>query len=142
MANCFNLEIITPLRKFFGGEVESLVVTTVGGQMGVMKGTIPLVTALVSGTLQIKVDGKWHYAANSEGFMEVTPEKTVIFCQTAFWPAELEQEELLEKQRIAQEAMQNAKSKKAFIMARLSLLRAKAQINVKTQHENDALFDK
>ena len=78
MAKLFNLEIITPERTFYRGEVESVIVNTVGGQMGVLKGNAPLVTALVSGDLKIQKDGKWYHAANSNGFMEVTPEKVII----------------------------------------------------------------
>ena len=104
MAKLFNLEIITPERTFYRGEVESVIVNTVGGQMGVLKGNAPLVTALVSGDLKIQKDGKWYHAANSNGFMEVTPEKVIIFCQTVFWPSEMEQNELLDKERRQREA--------------------------------------
>ena len=62
MASQFYLEIITPERTFYQGEVESIIIPTVGGQMGILKGNIPLITVLQSGELKIKKDGKWYYA--------------------------------------------------------------------------------
>ena len=86
MASQFYLEIITPERTFYKGEVESIIIPSVGGQMGILKGNIPLMTALQSGKIKIKKDGKWYYAANSDGFAEVAQDKVVVFCQTVFWP--------------------------------------------------------
>ena len=53
MASQFYLEIITPERTFYQGEVESVIIPTVGGQMGILKGNIPLMTALQSGEVKI-----------------------------------------------------------------------------------------
>lgn len=142
MASLFKLEIITPERTFYRGEVESIIVNTVGGQMGVLKGNLPLVTALVSGDLKIQKDEKWYHAANSNGFMEVTPEKVMIFCQTVFWPSEMEQSQLLDKERRQREAMENARTAKAYYLAKVSLMRTLAKLSVKYENENNSLLDK
>ncbi len=141
MASQFYLEIITPERTFYKGEVESVIIPTVGGQMGILKGNIPLVTALQSGEVKIKKDGKWYYAANSEGFAEVTQEKVVLFCQTVFWPGEMEMADLVEKERRQQEALDMARDEKAFQLAKLALLRTHAKISVKKEHPTDAMLD-
>lgn len=141
MASQFYLEIITPERTFYKGEVESVIIPTVGGQMGILKGNIPLVTALQSGEVKIKKDGKWYYAANSEGFAEVTQEKVVLFCQTVFWPGEMEMAELEEKERRQQEALDMARDEKAFQLAKLALLRTHAKISVKKEHPTDAMLE-
>lgn len=141
MASQFYLEIITPERTFYKGEVESVIIPTVGGQMGILKGNIPLVTALQSGEVKIKKDGKWYYAANSDGFAEVTQEKVVLFCQTVFWPGEMEMAELEEKERRQQEALDMARDEKAFQLAKLALLRTHAKISVKKEHPTDAMLE-
>ena len=141
MANKFRLEIITPERTFYQGEVESLVLPTVGGQMGVLKGNIPLVSVLVSGEIKIQKDGKWYYAANSDGFVEVTPDKVVIFCETVFWPGEMEMEILKEKERHQREEMEYARDEKAYHLAKVSLMRTMAKISVKKEHPTDAMLD-
>ena len=141
MASQFYLQIITPERTFYQGEVESVIIPTVGGQMGVLKGNIPLITALQSGEVKIKKDGKWHYAANSDGFAEVTPDKVLLFCETIFWPDEMEMEQLKEKERHQREEMQYARDKKAYTLAKTSLMRTHAKINVKQEHQHDILLD-
>jgi len=141
MASQFYLEIITPERTFYQGEVESVIIPTVGGQMGVLKGNIPLITALQSGEVKIKKDGKWHYAANSDGFAEVTPDKVLLFCETIFWPDEMEMEELKEKERHQREAMDYARDQKAYTLAKVSLMRTLAKLSVKKEHPHDAMFD-
>ena len=141
MASQFYLEIITPERTFYQGEVESIIIPTVGGQMGILKGNIPLITVLQSGELKIKKDGKWYYAANSDGFAEVTQDKVVVFCQTVFWPGEMEIEDLKEKERRQREAMDYARDEKAYYLAKTSLMRTLAKISVKKEHPTDAMLD-
>ena len=141
MASQFYLEIITPERTFYKGEVESIIIPTVGGQMGILKGNIPLITVLQSGELKIKKDGKWYYAANSDGFAEVTQDKVVVFCQTVFWPGEMEIEDLKEKERRQREAMDYARDEKAYYLAKTSLMRTLAKLSVKKEHPTDAMLD-
>ena len=74
--------------------------------------------------------------------MEVTPEKVIIFCQTVFWPSEMEQNELLDKERRQREAMENAQTAKAYYLAKVSLMRTLAKLSVKYEHENSAMLDR
>ena len=141
MASQFYLEIITPERTFYKGEVESIIIPAVGGQMGILKGNIPLMTALQSGEVKIKKDGKWYYAANSDGFVEVAQDKVVVFCQTIFWPGEMEMDELKDKERRQREALEYARDEKAFYLAKTSLMRTLAKLSVKKEHPTDAMLD-
>jgi len=141
MANVFKVEIITPERTFYQGEVESLILPTIGGQMGILRGNAPLVSVLVSGEIKLQKGGKWYYAASSDGFVEVTPQKVVIFCETVFWPGEMEMEELKEKERHQREMLDAARDEKALYLAKLSLLRTEAKISVKKEHPLDAMLE-
>ena len=109
--------------------------------MGILKGNIPLITVLQSGELKIKKDGKWYYAANSDGFAEVTQDKVVVFCQTVFWPGEMEIEDLKEKERRQREALDYARDEKAYYLAKTSLMRTLAKLSVKKEHPTDAMLD-
>ena len=64
MYNKFNLEIITPEKQFFSGEVEDIIVTTPDGEMGILNNHYRTVACLVPGSIIILVDGKWRDAAN------------------------------------------------------------------------------
>ena len=79
MANVFALEIVTPDKTFYNGNAEMIVVR------GILKNHRPLVAGLATGTLRIKLDGKFKDAKVSGGFMNVDKEKTVIVTESAEW---------------------------------------------------------
>lgn len=89
MGKTFKLDIVTPARKFFSGEVEMVVVKTPGGEIGVMSGHLPMVAAIATGPVKMLIDGKWLTAILSEGYMEVKRDSTVILVDTAKWPHEM-----------------------------------------------------
>ena len=90
MAGKFYLEVITPERTFFRGNVEMIIVNSLDGELGVMKGHIPMVASIAIGLLKIKQDGKWREAAINEGFMEVLPDRTIILSHSVEWPEEID----------------------------------------------------
>ena len=85
MANEFALEIVTPDKFFYQGEAEMIIVRTTEGDRGILKNHRPLVSGLSTGTLCIKLDGKFKDAKISGGFMNVDKEKTVIVTESAEW---------------------------------------------------------
>ena len=85
----FFLEIITPEKTFFRGEVESIHIPSVGGSCTVMAGHQPMVFAVEPGTIRITADGKTREAFMSEGFIEVRPDETIAFSQAVEWPEDI-----------------------------------------------------
>ena len=71
MGKNFKLDIVTPARKFFSGEVEMVVVKTPEGEIGIMSGHLPMVAAISIGPVKMLINGEWSKAFLSEGFMEV-----------------------------------------------------------------------
>ena len=65
----FRLQVISPDRIFYDGDVEMVELTTSEGDMGVLKGHIPLTAILVPGILKIKEDGQEKKAAIHDGFV-------------------------------------------------------------------------
>jgi len=86
----FHLEVLTPTRQFFSGEVESLVVPILDGEYGVQVGHEPIVTIVEPGTLRYKVDGNWEIAAVTSGIAEIMPEYTVLLLSAAERPEEID----------------------------------------------------
>lgn len=86
----FHLEIVVPDRAFYADEVQELVVKTPNGEIGILKGHIPMVVAVSIGPVKIKKGDKWIHAFLSEGFMQVTADKTVVFADSAEWPEEID----------------------------------------------------
>ncbi|MCR4437122.1 MAG: F0F1 ATP synthase subunit epsilon [Clostridiales bacterium] len=131
MASTFNLEIVTPERKFFSGDVEMVILKTPEGEMGILKEHMPMVVAVDIGPIQIKKDGKWMQAVLTEGFMEVKQDKTVILTDTAEWPEEIDVNRAEQAKKRAEERLQRQISEIEFIRSRAALARAMARLKVK-----------
>ncbi|WP_297131940.1 FoF1 ATP synthase subunit delta/epsilon [Terrisporobacter sp.] len=89
MASIFPLEIVTPEKVFYKGDVEMVITRTTQGDRAVLKNHIPFVVGLVNGELRIKKDGKFISGQISEGFMTVSKEKTTILTESAKWNDEV-----------------------------------------------------
>lgn len=90
MASTFLLEIVTPDKKFFEGDVEMVSVSGTEGQLAVLKDHIPLVTPLAVGKVRIKQNGEIREAAVAEGYLDVGKNKTTIVTDAAEWPGEID----------------------------------------------------
>ena len=86
----FHLEIAAPDRAFYSEEVHELVIKTPGGEIGILKGHMPMAAAVSVGHIKIRKDDKWINAFVSEGFMEVTADKTSVLVDSAEWPEEID----------------------------------------------------
>ena len=90
MSKLFDLEIMTPERPFYYGKAEAVTVQASDGRLTVLADHSPLISAIVSGELDIKTDGEWKRAFHSEGFMEVGRNEVTIFAQACEWPDEID----------------------------------------------------
>ena len=106
----FMLEILTPKRQFYRGEVEALTCTLPDGQLTVLKSHRPMLAALEIGSIMIKKGGEWRTAFSSEGFIEVRPEEI----------RERELEKLRQKQSLIE-----------YHQTQIALNRAMARLKVK-----------
>lgn len=135
MANTFFLEIVTPDRSFLSGEVEMLIVETPDGQMGVLKNHVPMVVAIAIGPVKILKDGKWLEAVLSEGFMEVKQDKTILLCDTAEWPEEIDTNRARAAEERARERLQMQLSNVEYMRSQAALQRALSRLKVtRTKH--------
>ena len=87
--NTIRLTIITPYKKFFDGDVSSVVITTIDGEMGFMPGHPPLIVALRPGMAHYIQDGTSRYFTISEGYCEVSSESIMVVCNAAEFPEDL-----------------------------------------------------
>ncbi|WDV46088.1 F0F1 ATP synthase subunit epsilon [Clostridiaceae bacterium M8S5] len=90
MVSKFNLEIVTPDRKFFEEDVEMVIVRSTEGDIGILKNHTPLVTVLGIGKIKIQRDGDIKQAAIASGYMEVQKDKTTIITDAAEWPEDID----------------------------------------------------
>jgi F-type H+-transporting ATPase subunit epsilon len=133
MASNFNLEIATPERNFYNDDIEMVVVRTPQGEMGVLPGHEPMVVAIDIGPVRIKKDGQWVEAVLTSGFMEATPERVVILCDTAEWPDEIDVNRAKSAKERAEERLNHKQTKLDYIKSQAALSRAMARLQVKNR---------
>lgn len=128
MADTFYIEILTPDRKFFWGDVESVIVKTPTGEMGILKDHMPLVVVIDIGPIQIKKDGEWIEAVLCQGFMEVKQNKAIILVDSAEWPDEIDMNRAKAAKERAEERILRKASQAEYIQSKAALAKAMARL--------------
>lgn len=136
MSNTYLLEILTPERCFFSGEVESLIFHAGDGEWAVLSGHEPMVAVLSPDSLYIKQNGLWHEAVNSEGYMEVAQHGVVVFAQTCEWIEEVDQAQAEQARLLAEELMRQSRSQAEFRNSQILLARAMARLRISQKNVN------
>ena len=76
------LEIITPEKKLFSGEVNSVKLPGTGGSFGVLKNHAPLISSLKKGTVKVIDDQKKsHSFPVNGGVVEVLKNKIIVLAE-------------------------------------------------------------
>ena len=133
----YTLEVITPERIFFMGEVQSVIVPTIDGYMSIQKMHEPVVAALQIGEMKLQMeDGEWKSCITSSGFVEVRPDETIIFSQTVEWPDEIDLRRAQEAKERAEERLRQKKSYQEYMQNQISLARAMVRLRVGRKNRN------
>lgn len=129
----FMLEMLTPEKTFFKGEVDSIVVESLDGSLGILAGHSPVVIGLNPAIISIKNDKEIKILANGEGFLEVRPDETIVLCQTMEWPEDIEINRVNKAIEEHERKLRNAKSISEYKMSKATLARAFARLRVKSK---------
>lgn len=133
MPNEFYLEIITPEKSFYRGDVESVQIPSIGGACTIMAGHQPMVFAMEAGSVVITEGGKKREAFIAPGFVEVRPDATVAFSQAVEWPEDINERRAEEAKERAEEALRRTMSDTEYKLNRAALQRAFARLQVKNR---------
>ena len=100
----FNLTIVSAERKIFEGEVKQIQATGVEGELGILPGHTPLLTAIKPGIVKFTFqDGNEEVIYVSGGFLEVQPNIVTVLADVAIRGSELDAERIREAKRKAEE---------------------------------------
>lgn len=127
------LEIVTPERKVYSGDVSMVIVRGGGGDVGIMAGHIPLVTTVRPTAVRIftddnRVEGQ---VAVSGGFLEVKPDHITLLAEAAELPEEIDVDRALRaKERAERRLAQTGQEDIDFRCAELALQRALVRLQV------------
>ena len=90
MAETMKLQVITPDKEFYNGDVTMAELNTADGEMGIYPKHITLTVAVAPGILKIHEDSGVKKAALLSGFIQVLPEKVTILAEACEWPEEID----------------------------------------------------
>jgi F-type H+-transporting ATPase subunit epsilon len=132
MANNFLLEIVTPDRSFFEGEVELVRVRTTEGDVAILFDHEPLVTPVTIGAIKINTKNEKKYAACSTGFLSVSDKKVTIITDAAEWSNEIDVERAKQALEKAQQKLQSKDPdhESEILLTKAAVMRATNRLKV------------
>ncbi|NMW20534.1 MAG: ATP synthase F1 subunit epsilon [Chlorobiaceae bacterium] len=78
----FNIEIVTPQKLYFSGEVISITAPGESGQFQVLKNHAPLLSSLKNGKVKLALADRTEQSFSiSDGFFEVSGNKAILLTE-------------------------------------------------------------
>ncbi len=128
MSNKISLKIVSPTRVVFNSMVDMVVMRSITGDLGILKGHENLSTVLDLGTLKI-IDGeKEEYISILGGFAEVTKEGVSILTDCAEKADEIDIRRAKESKKRAEERIARKSSDIDVLRAELALRRSTVRL--------------
>jgi F-type H+-transporting ATPase subunit epsilon len=129
MAMTMHCDIASTEARIFSGRVEMLVATGTLGDMGIMPGHAPLLTALIPGPVRLVLqDGEEQIFYVSGGYLEVQPGVVNILADTAIRADEMDEVIAEQAKREAENAILNRDAAFEYSKAAAQLAESAAQI--------------
>jgi F-type H+-transporting ATPase subunit epsilon len=129
-AKTFSIEIVTPERKVFGGDVDFAVFPGAEGELGVMAGHAATLAVLVPGEIKVVKGQQTDYFATVGGFVEILRNKVTVAVESAERPADLDRNAVQQEHDAAVTAFSTASDVRAKGVAELRIKRSAARLRV------------
>ncbi len=79
----FNIEIVTPQKLYFAGEVVSVTAPGEEGQFQILKNHAPLLSSLKTGKVKLALADRTEQSFSiSDGFLEVSGNKAILLTES------------------------------------------------------------
>ncbi|MBY5923452.1 F0F1 ATP synthase subunit epsilon [Ferrimonas balearica] len=131
MAMTVHLDVVSAEKRLFSGLVETLQVTGTEGELGILPGHVPLLTAIKPGMVRIvKQYGEVEVIYLSGGILEVQPDYVTVLADVAVRAEDIDVEAAREAKRNAEERIANAGVDFDYDAAQIELAKALAQLRV------------
>ena len=99
------LEIVTPEARVYSDTIDSVVIPTVEGEIGVLPGHIPLLTQVGYGELRVTKGGATELLAVGGGFAQIVADKISILAESAINEGKIDEAAVEKAMQRAQEAL-------------------------------------
>jgi len=103
------LEIVTPEAKVYSDTIDSVVIPTVDGEIGVLPGHIPLLTQVDDGELRVLKGAETMFLAVSGGFAQIDGDKVRILAENAITEEKIDENAVELAMKRAEQELREAK---------------------------------
>ena len=124
------LEILTPERQVYEGEVDMVIAPGSEGYLGILPHHAPLLTGLGPGEFRIKKGGTEEVLAVFGGFMDVRGDRVTVLTDAAEHAEEIDEAQAQAARDAAQREVASAVSPADEARARASLERSLVRLRV------------
>lgn len=114
MADMIKLELVTPERQILSEDVEEVIVPGVDGDLGILAGHTPLLTALRVGEMSYRKGGKIEYIAiEGGGLVEISSDKVIVLADAAEHGREIDLQDAIERKLQAENVLKQERQQDA-----------------------------
>jgi F-type H+-transporting ATPase subunit epsilon len=101
----FTFEIVTPESRVYSDTIDSVVIPTMDGEIGVLPGHIPLLTQVDSGELKVTKGDTTLFLAVSGGFAQIVADKVSVLAESAIEEEKIDEHAAETAMKRAEEAL-------------------------------------
>ena len=132
MEDSMKLNILTPDKKLFSGQVVDLNTENENGRFELLPNHVPVITSLVPAVTSFTtVEGKKTKLFTSTGVLKMEDNEINLLCDAAEWPEEIDEERAREAKEKAEDMLKK-KEQTDSKRAELKLKRAVARLRTKS----------
>ncbi len=102
------LEIVTPEARVYTDTIDSVVIPTTVGEIGVLPGHIPLLSQIEPGELRVTKNGETHRLAVGGGFVEIEADRVHVLAEHAITAEKIDETAVEEAMKRAEQQMRDA----------------------------------
>jgi F-type H+-transporting ATPase subunit epsilon len=125
----FRCDILTPYRRLYTGEVESLHFVTFDGEVEILASHEPIVAPVAPCVLRLDMaEGGRKLAAAGEGFVTIKANHVEVFLDVAEWPAEIDRKRAEEALARAEKRLSEGAMTWEVARAKASATRARVRL--------------
>lgn len=124
------VRVISPDKTVWDAEAEEVILPSTTGQLGILSGHAPLMTALDIGVMRVRPEKNWEAIALMGGFAEIENDEVTILVRGAERGDAIDQETAQTEFEKAQADMSSVADddRRAVLQAKQALRRARARL--------------
>ncbi|MBC7226352.1 MAG: F0F1 ATP synthase subunit epsilon [Thermoflexales bacterium] len=126
----FQLDIVTPEKQLFSGEVDSVLLPGAEGELGILPRHAPLLTALTIGELVARRGEEELLFAIHGGFAQVLPDRVIVLADMGERAEEVDAARAEQARREAEELLKKEPPPEARAEALMALRKAQLRLKV------------